>query len=209
MPRGTVSEREWTADEARSALSPKARAFAERYQGPQTGTATVVEVGYAKGSASQTCAKLLKDPRVQAILHERRELGQYAGPIGEERVWSPPSEAAASPTAEAWEANLPDAPEWATASAESMIRWMLSLGGVVPWSVKKGLLSDLRQVEKENRREQRDSGEDAQRRLRQKTSEVLLRQPAWRALRGIARRYRGEERAEIMALSERLERSER
>lgn len=202
MPRGTVADREWTASAAREALSPRARAFAERYQGPQTGTATVVEVGYAPKPASQTCAKLLRDPRVQAILLERREAGDYSGPVGEERTWSPPSEAEVADE-EAWESDLPPPPEWATASAESMLRWMISLPKV-PWSVKKGLVTDLRQIEKDHRREQRDSGEEARQRLRQKMNEVLLNQPAWRALRGLARRYRGEEREEILALSKRL-----
>lgn len=182
MPKREPS---WTAEEARedlAAKAPRRLAFAEADPGPPHGIELAEQIGYSsrsRKSLSSTVQKLRADPRVQAILRERRELGEYAGPIGDERGWSDPAKAevpaSVTASAEAWEANLPDAPEWATANAESMVRWMLSLGGVVPWNVKKGLLTDLRQIEKENARMKRDSGDHQLVKLRRMVTEILVR----------------------------------
>lgn len=160
MPRGVSKDREWTAEEARESLTTRALAFAERYLGPPHGTKTVVEVGYGKRSAARTAVKLLEDPRVQAILLERRAAGTYSGPIGDED----PSEGEADTMGPASDAT----------SAADYLRWAMNSPSL-PVGERTKAAGHLRQIEKEEARIARDSGDHQLVKLRRMVTEILVR----------------------------------
>ena len=157
MPRGISEDREWTAEEARESLTARAVAFAERYPGPPRGTSTVVDVGYAKGSAARTATKLLEDPRVLAILRERRAMGTYAGPIGGDE-----------------DETLPGAmgPASAAGNSKEYLEWAMNCEQL-PVGERTKAAGHLRQIEKEEARIARDSGENKLTELRRKTTAIL------------------------------------
>ena len=173
---GAVTDREWTAEEARESLSPMARAFAERYPGPPRGTETALAVGYARKlqaedpeaarrTASSRTAKLLRDPRVQAILLERRDAGAYSGPIGSEREWSDPSEAVVPP-------DQTRGPATQAGSSADYLREVMN-NDQFPIGERTKAAGHLRQIEKEEARIARDSGENKLTELRRKTTAIL------------------------------------